>query len=212
MRILYIDTTSNYLYSCYSDNEQITGKIEEQLDKDLSVFTLSRIENMLNNNNVKPKDLDKIIVVNGPGSFTGIRIGVTIAKTMAYSLNKEITTISSLQAMKSSSRKNVDYYIPIIDARRNYVFASIYDRDDNIILQEQYINLEALKVAINNLPGEYTIITNNKFDLPNIEEYKPNFENIINRYKNNKAIIAHNVDPIYLKLTEAEEKKQEEII
>lgn len=212
MRILYIDTTSNYLYSCYSENEQITGKIEEQLDKDLSVFTLSRIEKMLSENNIKPKDLDKILVVNGPGSFTGIRIGVTIAKTMAHTLKKEISTVSSLKVMATSSKKEADYYIPMIDARRNFVFAAIYDKNNNEVLKEQYINLEALKVAINNLPGEYTVITNNNIDIPNIESYNPNFEKIIRSYKDNESVSAHSVNPIYLKLTEAEEKKMEEII
>lgn len=212
MRTLYIDTTTNYLYSYYSDNKQITGKIEEQLDKDLSVFTLSKIEEMLNMNNIKPKDLDKLIVVNGPGSFTGIRIGVTIAKTMAYSLKKEISVISSLKVMTISSKKNVEYYIPVIDARRNYVFTAIYDRNGNEVLKEKYISLEALKIAINNLPGEYTVITNNNIDLPNIEEYSPDFEKIINNYENMESINPHLVNPVYLKLTEAEEKKQVEII
>ena len=118
MKILYIDTTSNYLYSALFLNDNITGEIRENLGKDLSVFTLDKIKQMLDSNDLTPNDIDKILVVNGPGSFTGIRIGVTIAKTLAYSLNKPISTLSSLEVMAISSKKETTYKVPVIDARR----------------------------------------------------------------------------------------------
>ena len=212
MRILYIDTTSNYLYSALLLNDKITGEIKEDLGKDLSVFTLNKIKEMLDNNNLTPSDIDKILVVNGPGSFTGIRIGVTIAKTMAYSLNKPISTISALEAMAISSTKDTDYKVSVIDARRGYVFAGIYDNEYNQVLKNQYMSLEVLKCVINELPGTYSIITNNKLDLNNIESYNPNFLEIIMRNKNKENVNPHSVNPIYLKLTEAEEKQEVDII
>lgn len=207
MRILYIDTTTNYLYSALWEDGKIVQELKEKLDKDLSVFTLQKISEMMNNVNWNPKDIDKILVVNGPGSFTGIRVGVTIAKTYAYGLNKQISTVSSLKAMACSTTKDCPYRIPIIDARRGYVFAAIYDKENNAILKEQYVSLAALKCTIESLPGDYTVITNNDIDVEEKEEYNPNFDTILNKYHDQELENPHLVNPIYLKLTEAEEKQ-----
>lgn len=212
MKILYIDTTSNYLYSALLIEDNITGEIKENLGKDLSVFTLDRIKNMLDKNNLTPSDLDKILVVNGPGSFTGIRIGVTIAKTLAYSLNIPISTVSSLEIMALSSTQETSYKVPIIDARRGYVYAGIYDEDNNQILKNQYMSLEVLKCAIEKLPGTYSVITNNDIDIENIEKYSPNFLKAIMANRNKECVNPHSVNPIYLKSTEAEEKQEVDTI
>lgn len=211
MIILYIDTTTSNLYAAiYKDND-ILSSINDSFGKDLSKVALDKIKSMLDSLNLIPDDVDKIIVVNGPGSFTGIRIGVTIAKTFAYSLNKSITTITSLQAMALSSNLDKKFIVPVIDARRGFVYAGIYDRDGNVVLKDQYISFDALKIACDNLVEDYCFIGN---DLKNIEyeEYNPNFLKIINKYKDNEDINPHLVNPIYLKLTEAEENKNIEVI
>ncbi|MDE5587046.1 MAG: tRNA (adenosine(37)-N6)-threonylcarbamoyltransferase complex dimerization subunit type 1 TsaB, partial [Bacilli bacterium] len=178
-----------------------------KLGKDLSVFTLQKISEMVEHAQLDSKEIDKIIVVNGPGSFTGIRIGVTFSKIYAYSLKKNISTISSLQAMALSSKKDTDYKIPVIDARRDYVYAAIYDKENIPILKEQYLSREALLCAIDNLPGEYSVITNDEIEMDHLEEYTPNFAKIIDTYKEKEEENPHAVNPNYLKLTEAEEKQ-----
>lgn len=207
MRILYIDTTTSYLYGALWFDGRVIESVSIKLGKDLSVFTLQKIKEMFEKANLDPKDIDKIIVVNGPGSFTGIRIGVTIAKVYAYSLKKKITTISSLQAMSLSTKKDVEYRIPIIDARRGYVYAAIYDKDNMPILKEQYLSLQALLCAIENLPGDHTIITNDEIEVENKEEYSPNYDKIISTFKEKESLNPHAINPDYLKLTEAEEKQ-----
>ena len=212
MKVLYIDTTSSYLYSCICDNQEITGEIKLKLNKDLSVFTLKKIEEMFNSVNLKPQDIDRIIVCNGPGSFTGIRIGVTIAKTYAWGLKKEVSIISSIEAMVLSSRLNKDYKVGLIDARRGYCYAGIYDKDNNIVMQDKYVSIEALKVTLESLPGDYSVITNDELEIEAKEEYSPNFLEIINYGLTKETINPHAVNPIYLKLTEAEEKNKVDII
>lgn len=209
MKTLYIDTTSNYLYSAIVSNCILTDEIKLKLDKDLSVFTLSEISNMIKRNDLTPKDINKIIVVNGPGSFTGIRIGVTIAKTFAYGLDIDITTITSLDAMSLSSNSDATFIVPIIDARRGYVYAGTYDNENNIVFKNQYIKLETLKNVISSLPGKYNIISNDNIADFVVENYTPNMLKIINKYCEKESIDPHNVNPEYLKLTEAEEKQGE---
>ena len=209
MRILYIDTSSSYLYSAIVEDNTILGEIKEEYGQSLSEVALPRIVSIFNDNNVKPEDIDKIIVVNGPGSFTGIRIGITIAKVYAWSLNIPITTISSLDAMSLSSKKE-KYHVPAIDARRGYVFAAIYDKDNNQILKPQHIKIDDLKEKMESL-DDYTVITNDEYldeDFDNIEEYNPDLLKIVNTFKDKETINPHAINPDYLKLTEAEESKQ----
>lgn len=206
MRYLYIDTSSSFLYSGIVSEGKLVASITEQMDNDLSRITLKRISEMFEEANLKPNDIDKIIVVNGPGSFTGIRVGITIAKTYAWGLNKDITTISSLEAMATSVDNN-KVKIPLLDARRNYVYSAIYD-NDNVILKDCHIKLDDLFEEINKLSKDFCIITNDEIDIPYEKvEYKPDILKIVEKYKDREKINPHVVNPDYLKLTEAEEKK-----
>ena len=202
MKTLYIDTSSSYLYSAIMDGDKLIGEIKEEYGQSLSEVALPRIVSIFNDNNIKPEEIDKIIVVNGPGSFTGIRIGITIAKVYSWSLNIPITTITSLEAMALSS-KNETYKIPVIDARRGYVFAAIYDKENKQILKPQHIKIEDLKKEMESL-DKYTVITNDEYldeDFDNIEAYNPNLLKIINTFKNKESINPHAINPDYLKLT-----------
>ena len=206
MKILYLDTSSSFLYCAIVKNDECIGELKLKLDKDLSSLALSQIHNLFITSSTKPEDIDKILVVNGPGSFTGIRVGLAIVKTFAWGLNKKISTISSLEAMAVSNKNNYDYFIPIIDARRGYVYSGIYDKEGNEILKGQYINLDVLKVTVDNLPGRFVFISNDNIDISPLEKYEPDFITIVNKYKNKEEINPHAVDALYLKLTEAEEK------
>ena len=209
MRILYIDTTTRYLYTAVVEDDKLLAEIKENFGTDLSKVTLNNIKNMLESIKLTPNDIDKIIVVNGPGSYTGIRIGVTIAKTFAYSLNKKITTISSLQAMAISSRKDTLYKVPIIDARRGFCYGAIYDKNLNQVLKEQYLSIDTLNLTLDSLTGDYSIIGN---CLGATEEYNPNILKIVSTFKDKENVNPHSVNPVYLKLTEAEENKKVEVI
>ena len=204
MNYFYIDTSSSYLYAGIVSNNKLVASIKCNYNKDLSKYTVSEIEKLFKKAEITPNCIDKIIVVSGPGSFTGIRVGMTFAKIFAWALTKEITTITSLDAMASSI--NYDkFVIPIIDARRGYVYAGIYKKDE-VILKNQYIKLDDLKEYLTSLNDEYVFITNDKkMELNNILKYDPDILKIIEKYKNKKSINPHLVEPDYLKLTEAEE-------
>ena len=208
MICFYIDTTSNYLYTGLSKDNLLLIERKLNLSHDLSTFALDEVRKMFVEAKVKPNDVDKIIVVNGPGSFTGIRIGVTIAKVYAYLLKKDIITISSLEAMNVSNKSD-KLHVPIINARRGYVYGAIYD-GDRIIFKDQHISLEKLKLILIGQKRDYEFISNDKFADLGCVSYDPDILKIINTFKDRGGTDPHFVNPMYLKLTEAEENKMKE--
>lgn len=206
MRILYIDTSSSYLYAAIAEDSRLLCEVKKEFGTSLSEEALPEIVNLFTKTNLSAKDIDKIIVVNGPGSFTGIRIGITIAKVYAWSLNIPITTISSLEAMMLSSNSS-SAIVPMIDARRRYVFSAIYDENKQVILKPQHIKMDDLNKELEKL-SSYTIITKDELEeYDNKEEYNPDILKIISYFKDKESINPHAVNPDYLKLTEAEESK-----
>ena len=202
MRSLLIDTTtSNIIVSIIEDNN-ILFEYKETIISDMSSKILPIISNGLNSINLKLKDIDKIFVSNGPGSFTGIRVGITVAKTIAWALKKEIVPISSLELM-ATTPTNKKYLVPMIDARRGNVFAGIYDKNLDIIKEDKLMNLNELSKNLNN---EYEFISYDNINLNNIVIPNVDVLKIINKHINDSGINPHNINPNYLKLTEAEEK------
>ena len=206
MRYLYIDTSSSYLYTAIVENGKLLSEIKEEFGQSLSEVALPKIASMFEKTNLEAKDINKIIVVDGPGSFTGIRIGITIAKVYAWSLNIPITTITSLEAMALSSDEE-KVHVPMINARREYVYTAIYDKDYNELLKPQHMKLEDLIKELEKL-NEYEFISNDKFNgIENIKKYNPNLEKVVNYFKDKDSVNPHAVNPEYLKLTAAEESK-----
>ncbi len=203
MKVFYIDTSSSYLYSGISDNDILLNSIKKKLGNTMSKFTISEVAELFKKAKLEPKDIDKIIVVKGPGSYTGIRIGMTFAKIMAWALKKKIVSITSLEAMSVLETEKL--IIPIIDARRGFVFAGIYE-NNKPIMENQYIKLEQLEKKVTSLKKDYLYVGNqNKFELKNFQEYNPDILKIIKRYEKRKEENPHTIEPEYLKLTEAEE-------
>lgn len=207
MTIFYIDTSSKYLYTGIVCDNNLLNEKKVCLDKDLSIYTVDVVNKMFDEVNIKPCDIDKIIVVNGPGSFTGIRIGVTLAKIFAWSLKKDITVISSLEAM-AKSIKTDKLIVPIINARREACYTAIYD-GNRIVKDEEYLKIEKLKLILMGLGKDYVFVSNDKFSFET-EKYDPDILNIVNSFKDKESINPHLVNPNYLKLTEAEENKMKE--
>lgn len=200
-----IDTSfSNIILGLYQDNQPIKEIIEEN-DHQLSSRIFPLIDQLFHSAEKKVEEVDEIVVVNGPGSFTGVRIGVTIAKTYAWSLKKKIIPVSELQVM-ASTKTDTDYLIPMIDARRNCVYAGIYDRDLNTVLNDQYLSIEDLKKEVEKLDGSYTYLCDTKLDqLDHCIPSHPNLSKVLKYHENDVGINPHQVNPNYLKKTEAEE-------
>lgn len=202
---LLIDTcTKNVCIALFND-KVLLDKIVYSNQIDLSSNFMVLVNDILSKNNIKVENVDKFFVAVGPGSFTGIRIGVTCAKVMAWSLKKDVIPFSSLELLATVDSNN-DYIVPLIDARRGYVFAGIYDNHLNCIMNDAYIKLDDLLEKIEN-DKSTTYVSLDNFDLETIlPEY--NVNKIIEKHFNDIPINPHSLNPNYLKKTEAEEKRE----
>lgn len=134
MKILALDTSCKTAMAVITDNGKIIAGIQLHDEKTHSVKLLPAIEYILSAADLKENELDAIAVTNGPGSYTGLRIGVTTAKTYAYTLNIPVIGINSLEALAASVDVGNDNIIcPLIDARNTRVYAAAYQNGHEIL-------------------------------------------------------------------------------
>jgi tRNA threonylcarbamoyladenosine biosynthesis protein TsaB len=201
---LFIDTANTDLVIAITDQDKILYLYDEANDTNLSIKLVPELKKALDDVNLKPKDINNIYIVDGPGSFTGTRMGVTVAKTWAWALKKKVIPISELEVM-ATTKVDTDYIMPMIDARHEHVYAGLFDREGKVIIEGQYISVNEMlsKLPINKT---ITIVSNEEFDLGYecIKAVK-NIMMIIKRHESDVGVNPHNLNPNYLKKTEAEE-------
>lgn len=193
---LFLDTSSKKLEVVLVKDNEIIGKKELESINDHASHLVPFIDEILKENNLKTKDINKVYVVNGPGSFTGTRIGVTVGKTLAFSNNINVIPVSSLKQY-IFSKTGYDYYVSIINDKNNRLYYGVYDKDYNDIIVDKYSTKEIYDKDISKLEGNVCYIdeSNNELDVIKLMEY----------YKD-KEINAHELKPNYLKKIDAEEK------
>ncbi|MCF7616832.1 tRNA (adenosine(37)-N6)-threonylcarbamoyltransferase complex dimerization subunit type 1 TsaB [Bacillus sonorensis] len=131
MTILAIDTSNLTLGVALVRDGKVIAEHISHLKKNHSVRAMPAIDELLKECGLTPRDLSKIAVARGPGSYTGVRIGVTIAKTLAWSLNIPVAAVSSLEVLAANGRFFSGVICPLFDARRGQVYTGLYQYDGN---------------------------------------------------------------------------------
>lgn len=103
------------------------------------------IDSLMASVDLKPKDLDRIVVAQGPGSYTGLRVAVATAKMLAYSLGIDLVGVSSLYALAAQTCQQYpdSLVVPLVDARRQNAYVGYY-RQGKLVLPESHSSLEAI--------------------------------------------------------------------
>ncbi|MDM5318258.1 tRNA (adenosine(37)-N6)-threonylcarbamoyltransferase complex dimerization subunit type 1 TsaB [Fictibacillus sp. b24] len=131
MKVLAIDTSNLVMGISVLDEGKVHGEYITNLKKNHSIRVMPAIEEVLKETGVKPADLGRIVVAKGPGSYTGVRIGVTIAKTLAWTLKKDLVGVSSLEVLAQSGKYFDGFVVPLFDARRTQLFTGLYGQDES---------------------------------------------------------------------------------
>lgn len=178
MNTLYINTCLNDVIICLYKNGKLEINETVSGQKYASQFIMPTIKKVLGE--LKP---DEIIVVNGPGAFTGVRLGVTVAKTLAYTLNIPIYTISTLEVMAVSTNENPKV---VAVKQNNDYYVGIFDESNTLIGNYEYVD----KSKFEKFSEKYNVILN----------VEVNYDNLYKYVKNNKTSEnPHMVKPLYIK-------------
>ncbi|AIF42399.1 tRNA (adenosine(37)-N6)-threonylcarbamoyltransferase complex dimerization subunit type 1 TsaB [Virgibacillus sp. SK37] len=223
MSILAIDTSNQALGVAIINEEKIIGEITTNIAKNHSLRLMPAIEQLMKEVNVELQNLEKIIVAKGPGSYTGVRIGLATAKTMAWALGIPVVGVSSLKVLAYQGRFFQGYICPFFDARRGLVYSGLYEWKNGEIKQVwDEVNI-SITDLLSNLAKENKEIL---FLSPDIELHRENITSSIE----SRAVIpemayhisrashvalaglhenpqtTHALTPNYLRLAEAEAK------
>lgn len=190
MYSLFIDTHYLNLVLVLFKDEKVVDKVELINIRNQSEYLVPNIKQILEKARITTKDLNEIIVVNGPGSFTGVRIGVTVAKTIAYLNHINIKVISSLQVLAS----NVDEDNFVVSVpENNGLFIGVFNNDFTNP-QYQYISKENMDIYVTN--NHITVVDN------------IDYEKVYDASKKISYINPHLVNPLYIKTIEVHNDKK----
>lgn len=186
---LFIDTHDRDLIIALYNDDIVVDKLVKLSERNHSDYAMPMIKEILDKNNLNVHNLGEILVINGPGSFTGVRIGVTIAKTLAYTLNIPIKAMSSIDAYAISDSLLDEKVVLIRDIKG--VFAGVYK--NNELIGELFYK--------SNSEFEEFIKENNYKNI--VEGTNIELTEIIKVFNNIEPTLSHMVNPIYIKVIEA---------
>lgn len=126
MIILAIDSSSKVATAALIKDDKLLGEITLNEKREHSVILMTIINQLLNVNDLTVNDIDGYVVSKGPGSFTGLRIGMATIKGMSFGSGKPYVSVSSLDALALSVSNFDGFICPIMDALRNSVYTCLY--------------------------------------------------------------------------------------
>ncbi|UOF92197.1 tRNA (adenosine(37)-N6)-threonylcarbamoyltransferase complex dimerization subunit type 1 TsaB [Fodinisporobacter ferrooxydans] len=126
MAYLALDTSTETLAIGVGDEVQLLGEATILRTNNHSIQMMPILDQLMDDCSITPQQLEGIIIGKGPGSYTGVRIGVTTAKVLAWTLNIPMIGVSSLQALAQSSRSHRGIVLAMFEARRKRVYAGAY--------------------------------------------------------------------------------------
>lgn len=223
MLILGIDTSTNVgTVAIYSDTKGTLGEISVNINKTHSENIMVMIDELFKLTNTTINDIDKIAVSIGPGSFTGIRIGVAVAKGLASATNCKIVGVNELDIIAGNSTSNECEICSIIDARKERGYYCTFKYENGILKQLEdykvgelrefletrkeirtvYLGDGAInyKNLISNIVGENGVFAPKSLNLPRAS--------VVAELGINNEDNLYTMEPIYLSKSQAEREKE----
>lgn len=225
LKILAIESSNQTMSVATVENGLVVSEYTRNGNLQHSTQLMPAVETVINASNWQPADLDQVVISKGPGSYTGVRIGATIAKTLAWTLKKPLIPVSSLKLIASNALSFKGLIIPMIDARRKNIYAGVYRIKEGQLTQTMADVHAESEVFFQTLENETEPLMFIGQDIPLYKEriqeifgcrahfappqdWLPRAGNLAFLAETEVAVDAHIFTPEYLKKPEAEENWQ----
>lgn len=226
MKILAFDSSNQALTVAIIEDEEILTEQIINVKKNHSIQLMPAIDEALRQSKMSLDELDRIAVASGPGSYTGLRIAVTIAKSLAWSKDVDLVGVSTLKVLAANSLSGENKLIvPLIDARRKNIYTALYSRNERgeliqleedthiaaeewgIFLAEKYgdQSIELVGIDAKEFLPIFEEKLGDKIKLAPTSQHLPRASALALLARTEEIVDTHHFIPTYLKLAEAEE-------
>jgi tRNA threonylcarbamoyladenosine biosynthesis protein TsaB len=127
MKLLILDTSTGVFSAAISDGASLLGEVSGPAGPNTAARLAPAVQSLFAGSGLTPADLDGCAVTIGPGSFTGLRVGMAIIKGLAFAVNKPVVGLSSLALLAMNARESGLPVCPLFDARKGEVYGGLYD-------------------------------------------------------------------------------------
>lgn len=226
MKLLAIDTSNQAMSIAVMENEKLIGELTTNLKRNHSERLMPAIDALMTELGLDIQEIERVAVAKGPGSYTGLRIGVTTAKTLAWTLNKELVGVSSLKVLAGNVSLTDQYIVPIMDARRGNLYTGLYQYREGVLVEAEpdtHISADKWAEHLSKKEGQFILVGEDyskhqetfekqlaervSIALPQQHVPKASVLGILSLSSDVEEV--HTFTPNYLKLAEAEENWQE---
>ena len=210
--ILNIDTAVDVASLCLAKDGKVLSIAKNESQKDHASWLHIAIKEIFEKSNSALRSVDALAVTGGPGSYTGLRIGMATAKGICYALNKPLISLNTLLVTANAAKdESADLLCPMIDARRSEVFTAIYSKDLRIIKEPAAIELNEKSFDEELLTNSICFFGNGSIKFQSIKKnQRAIFSNIISdassmislsegKYKRQEFADLAYSEPLYLK-------------
>lgn len=187
MITLCMDTSHTWLVIGLIKDDQVIGKVQEKCWKKQSEELFPRLTALMDECHLQPEDIDQIVISKGPGSYTGVRIAMTVAKVFCAMADKPIYTVSTL--LLYAGKKNCRV---VTDARGKRVYTCLF-YDGKALEEERAVEIENLEIGDGNIVGDGALV-GRQDEWPDIVD---NFLELKDEWEKHDNV--HLVVPEYLK-------------
>tara|TARA_B110000014_G_scaffold91251_1_gene62691 strand:- start:1035 stop:1727 length:693 start_codon:yes stop_codon:yes gene_type:complete len=129
--ILCVDTTSEFCSVSLFNGNELVNTVNSKIERSHSKLIISLVEKVIKESKIEISDIDAFSISRGPGSYTGLRIGLSCLKGFCYGLDKPLISLNTLKILAKSATEKIDnkdsYICPMVDARRMEVFTKLYN-------------------------------------------------------------------------------------
>jgi tRNA threonylcarbamoyladenosine biosynthesis protein TsaB len=214
MHILAIDTTTDICSVAVLSDTEILKETSQKVKTGHIGAILLLIDEVLRTSGLRKKDINLIATGLGPGSFTGIRIGIATAKGLAAAINCEIWGVSTLDAVAANAPESDIHVMPVLDARKGEIFCALYGKD-RLRLSPQ-VNIEPAQIKgmiteptlfIGNavaIYGEvFRKILGSMYQTGDKDLWYPK-ASVIGKLALDKSIAVSDINPVYIRASDAD--------